>query len=171
MVDWQLLRGIKRRKSNKVFQNNNSPEPAVTTNKEEPTDVNTKKRIPRTPPIFIYIINYPQMIRHPAEVAEEENYSTRSMANNIIKINCHSAETYRKMIAFMKENNIYHSYQPKNERPYKIVIKHLHHSVKLEDITDELSGLGHKVRNNKFKTSSNKRTTESILCRLRTSRK
>jgi hypothetical protein len=56
--------------------------------------------------------------------------------NNTIKINCHSAEMYRKMIAFMKEKNIiYHSYQPKNERPYKIVIKHLHHSVKLEDIT------------------------------------
>jgi hypothetical protein len=32
MVDWQLVKGIKRRKSNKVFQNNNSPEPAVTTN-------------------------------------------------------------------------------------------------------------------------------------------
>jgi hypothetical protein len=88
------------------------------------------------------------MIQHLAEIAEEENYSNRSMANNIIKINCHSAETYRKTMAFTKEKNIiYHSHQPKNERPYRIVIKHLHHSVKLEDITDELSGLGHKVRN------------------------
>jgi hypothetical protein len=149
------------KKIKQVFQNNNSSEPAVTTNnryelltnevtnKEEPTDVNTTKRIPRPSPIFVYdVVNYPQMIQHLADVAEEENYSTRSMANNIIKINCHSAEMYRKMIAFMKENNIiYHSYQPKNKRPYKIVIKHLHHSVKLQDITDELSGLSHKVRN------------------------
>jgi hypothetical protein len=160
MVDWQLVREIKRKKSNKVFKNNNSSEPAVTTNnryklltnevtnKEEPTDVNTTKRIPRPLPIFVYVINYPQMIQHLAEVAEEENYNTRSMATNIMKINCHSAETYRKILAFMKENIIiYRSYQPKNERPYKKVIKHLHHSVKLEDITDELSGLGHKVRN------------------------
>jgi hypothetical protein len=51
------------------------------------------------------------------------------------------------MIAFMKENIIYHSSQLKNERPYKIVIKHLHHSVKLENITDELTGLDRKVRN------------------------
>jgi hypothetical protein len=51
------------------------------------------------------------------------------------------------MIAFMKENIIYHSYQPNNERPYRVVIKHLHHSVELEDKTDELSGLRHKVRN------------------------
>jgi hypothetical protein len=35
------------------------------------------------------------MIQHLAEVAEEENYSTMSMANNIIKINCHSAEIER----------------------------------------------------------------------------
>jgi hypothetical protein len=53
------------------------------------------------------------MINHLAEVTEEENYSTRSMANNIIKINCNSLETYRKMIKFMKENIIYNSYQPK----------------------------------------------------------
>jgi hypothetical protein len=159
MVDCQLVSGIKRRKLNNFFQNNNSSEPEVpksnkyelltneVTNKE-PADVNTTKRIPRPPPIFVYdVINYAQMIQHLAEVAEEENYSTRSMANNIIKINFHSAETYRKIIAFMKENIIYHSYQPKNERPYRIVIKHLHHSVKLEDIANELSGLGHKVTN------------------------
>jgi hypothetical protein len=136
MVNWQLVRGIKLRKPNKVFHNNNSSKPSVTTSnryelltnkvskKEEPTDVNTKKRIPRPPPIFVYdVINYPQMIQHLAEVAEEENYSTRPMANNIIKINCHSAETYRKIIAFMKENIVHNSYRPKNERPYGIVIK------------------------------------------------
>jgi hypothetical protein len=58
MVDWQLVREIKRRKSNKVFQNNNSSEPAVptsnryelltneVTHKDEPADVNTTKWIP-----------------------------------------------------------------------------------------------------------------------------
>jgi hypothetical protein len=88
------------------------------------------------------------LINHLVKVTEEENYSTRSMANNIIKINCNSLETYRKMVEFMKENIIiYHSYQPKDERPYRVVIKHLRHTVDLKDIIDELSGLGHKVRN------------------------
>jgi hypothetical protein len=108
----------------------------------------TTKKIPRPPPIFVYdIINCPQMINHLAEVTEEENDSTRSMANNIIKINCNSPETYRKMIKFMKENIIYHSHQPKDERPYRVVIKHLHHTVDLKDIIDELSELRHKVIN------------------------
>jgi hypothetical protein len=73
MVDWQLVRGIKRRKSNKVFQNNNPSQPAVptsnryelltneVTNKEEQADVNTTKRIPRPPTISVYdVINYPR---------------------------------------------------------------------------------------------------------------
>jgi hypothetical protein len=111
--------------------------------------MNTTKRIPRPPPIFVYdVINYPQMINHLAEVTEGENYSTRSMAYNIIKMNCNSPETYGKMITFMKENNItYQSYQPKDERPYRVVIKHLHHTVDLKDMIDELSELGYKVRN------------------------
>jgi hypothetical protein len=41
----------------------------------------------------------------------------------------------------------HHSYQPKDERSYRVVIKHLHHMVELKDIADELSELGHKVRN------------------------
>ncbi|PNF31804.1 hypothetical protein B7P43_G11362 [Cryptotermes secundus] len=158
---WQKVRGTKRRKTNKVTQSNNPPEATVTTNnrydllpnetvnEEETENANTTKKIPRPPPIFVYdVINYPQMINHLAVVTEEENYSTRAMANNIIKINCNSPETYRKMINFMRENNIiFHSYQPRDERAYKIVIKHLHHTVELKDITEELAELGHKVRN------------------------
>jgi hypothetical protein len=87
------------------------------------------------------------MINHLAEVTEDNNYSTRSMADNIIKINCNSLEAYRKIIKFLKENNIYLSYEPKDRRHYRVVIKLLHHTVDLKDIIDELSGLGHKVRN------------------------
>jgi hypothetical protein len=158
---WQLARGTKRRKINKVTENNNPSETTATTNNRydllpneerkeaETQDVNATKKIPRPPPIYVYdVINYLQMINHLAEVAEEENYNTRSMANNTIKINCNSPETYRKMIRLMQENNIaYHSYQPKDESSYRIVIKHLHHTVELKDIIEELSELGHKVRN------------------------
>jgi hypothetical protein len=104
---------------------------------------------PRPPPIYVHdVINYPRMINHIAEVAEEETFSTKSMANNIIKINCNTPDTYRKLISFMKDRNIvYHSYQPKEERSYRVVIKHLHHTADTQDIAIELAELGHKVRN------------------------
>jgi hypothetical protein len=120
MPNWQIVSGTKRRKTNKVLQDNNSTESPVTTNnrydlltnaaanEEEIIDVNTRKKIPRPPPIFVYdVINYPQMINHLDQVTEEENYNTRSVANNKIKISCNAPETYRKMIKFMKEKSSY----------------------------------------------------------------
>jgi hypothetical protein len=91
MPNWQIVSGTKRRKTNKVLQDNDSTESPIIrsnrsdllTNEEEIVDINTTKGIPRPPPIFVYhVINYPQMINHLAEVTEEENFSTRSVANN-----------------------------------------------------------------------------------------
>jgi hypothetical protein len=36
------------------------------------------------------------------EIIEQEQYSTKSMADNTIKINCTTSETYRKLVAFLK---------------------------------------------------------------------
>jgi len=48
----------------------------------------------------------------------------------------------------MKEENIvHHTYQIKAELAYRIVIRHLHHSVPLEDIKEELHEECHTVRN------------------------
>jgi hypothetical protein len=48
----------------------------------------------------------------------------------------------------MRDNNIiHHTYQPKEERSYRAVIKYLHHSVDVQDLRDEISQQGHKVRN------------------------
>jgi hypothetical protein len=63
------------------------------------------------------------------EIIEQEQYSTKSMADNTIKINCTASETYRKLVAFLKGNNIiHHTYQLKEEMAYRVVIKYLHHS-------------------------------------------
>jgi hypothetical protein len=70
------------------------------------------------------------------------------MANNVIKLNCTTPDTYRNLIKLFKENEIYyHTYQLKEERAYRIVLKYLHHSTELEDICQELFDLGHTTRN------------------------
>ena len=57
-------------------------------------------------------------------------------------------ETYRKLVKYFRGNNIfYRTYQLKEERVYRIVIKYLHHSTNTEDIRQELFELGHNVRN------------------------
>jgi hypothetical protein len=80
------------------------------------------------------------MIKKPQVIVELEQYTTRSMVNNTVKINCNNLDTYRKLIRFMKENNIiHHTYQPKEERAYRVVIKYVHYSTDIKEIKEELS--------------------------------
>jgi hypothetical protein len=51
------------------------------------------------------------MIKRIRDIAEDEQYCTESLANNGIKINCVTPETYRKLVKYFKENNtFYHTY-------------------------------------------------------------
>ena len=63
-------------------------------------------------PVFVHgVINYGEMMKRIRDIAEDEQYSTKSLANNVIKINCLTPETYRKLVRYFKENNIfYHTY-------------------------------------------------------------
>jgi len=86
------------------------------------------------------------MIKRIKDMAKDEQYCTKSRANNVIKITCMTPETYRKLVKYFKDNNIfYHTYQLKEKRAYRIVIKYLHHSTDAEDIKQELYELGHNV--------------------------
>jgi hypothetical protein len=70
------------------------------------------------------------------------------MANDTIKLTCQSPDTYRKLARHMRDNNIiHHTYQPKEERSYRVVIKYLHHSVNIKELKEEIPQHGHKVRN------------------------
>jgi len=74
--------------------------------------------------------------------------SHKSLTNNIIKLACSTSDTYRAIIKHCKEQNIYyHTYQLKEDRAFRLVIKHLHHTTDLDDIKNELRILGHEVRN------------------------
>jgi len=67
------------------------------------------------------VINYNEMIKSISEVAEDEQYYTKSMANNVIKLTCTTPDTYRILITHFKEKGIYHhTYQLKEERTYRV---------------------------------------------------
>jgi len=58
----------------------------------------------KPPPIFIHgVINYGEMIKHIIrDVAEDEKYCTKSLANNVIKLNCTTPETYRNLFLILR---------------------------------------------------------------------
>ena len=78
----------------------------------------------KLPPIFVHeVINYTEMIKSLTEVAEREQFLTKSLTNNVIKLACSTPETYRAIIKHCKEHNIYyHTYQLKEDRAFRVVI-------------------------------------------------
>ena len=118
-------------------------------------DVNkftTKSNQPREkkpPPIYIYgVTNYREMIKYISEVVEEEQYYCKALPKETIKINASTADTYRKLIRKIQEDKImHHTYQIRDERAYRIVLRNLHHSIPTEQIKEELQNHGHTVRN------------------------
>ena len=119
-ISWQQTTSKKRKKitrkaaiqeDNKIPTNNRYSILTVEENKSQNADTTTKK-ISKPPPIYIYgVTNYPGMVIQLRNCLEDEQYTTTSLANNTIKINCNIAVNYRKLIRYLNEQNIiYHSY-------------------------------------------------------------
>jgi len=88
------------------------------------------------------------MIKSIREVAEDEQYFTKSTTNNVIKLTSSIPDTHRYLIKHFKENDIFfHTYQLKEERTYRVVLKYLHQTTDVKDIRQELLEMGHVVRN------------------------
>jgi hypothetical protein len=94
----------------------------------------------KPPPTFLHgVINYDKMIHSRNKVAEAEQFYTKSLANNVIKITCLTPETYRSLIKYFKETDFYYyTYQVKEERAYRVVLKYLHYSTEIDDIRQDL---------------------------------
>ena len=109
----------------------------------------SSRKIHKPPPIFVHgVLNYREMIKRITDIAEDEQYCKKYLANDVIKLNYVTSETHRKLVECFEEDNIFYcTYQIKEVTAYRIVIKYLHHSTDTEDIRQELSELGYIVRN------------------------
>lgn len=154
-LNWQIAKKRKRSPSH-------TPTPTVTptenrfailqtTSSTEPNENSIPKEIktPAPPPIFIYdVADYQAMIKSFVQIIEMNSFHARVLANDKIKISTHTVEAYRKLSSFLRrEKIIHHTYQIREERAYRVVIRNLHHSVPIEEIKNELLTHGHRVRN------------------------
>ena len=70
----------------------------------EPSDHPKTPSIPKPPPIFVHwFINYKDMIKSITDVVEEEQFYTKTLANNVIKLSWPSPTTYRTTVKHFKE--------------------------------------------------------------------
>lgn len=105
--------------------------------------------IPKPPPIFIpNVTNITRMISDILKLVSTEEFTYKSLQDGQVRLMIKNIDAYRKIIKQLEKSKIsFHSYQIKQERSYRVVIKGLHHSTDVNDIKSQLTALGHKVRN------------------------
>ena len=106
------------------------------------------QRIPPPPPIFIDdIIDIQSMIRTNEKDISKEDYKLK-INNNHVKVLPTHPDAYRKLTKLLKTLNAkFHTYQLKQERLFRVVLRNIHHSVDLDELEYELQNLGHEVTN------------------------
>ena len=121
-----------------------------TTSKEKALD-EPRETLP--PPIFVNDVEDFNAFKAAITNNDEKTIKIKVLGNNSIKVNTENSEEYREMIKLLKKlmseeatkNLNYHTYQCKNEKPFKIVVRGLHPSTGEAEITRELECLGHSV--------------------------
>lgn len=103
---------------------------------------------PKPPPIFIpNVVNIAKMINDISKIIRDTEYNYKSLRDGQVRLNIKNVDTYRKLIKYFDEKHFkYHTFQLKNERSFRAVIKGLHHTTNISDIKAMLLSLGHQVR-------------------------
>ena len=104
-------------------------------------------REPKPPPIFLRNIKNFQLMCHQLNnLVGSGKYLCQSRTNDT-KLMPDTPETYRKIIKYLSDTKAdYHTYQLRQERALRVVIRRLHPSTPTDAIKEELMGMGFHVR-------------------------
>lgn len=102
----------------------------------------------KPPPIFIPGVTNFQNLTDILDTVAKNDYQCKIIGKDQVKLQPLSVENFRKIVHRLKEENTaFHTYQIKQERHYRVVLRNIHYSVDIEDIKDEIEKYGHKVTN------------------------
>ncbi|VVC39080.1 Endonuclease/exonuclease/phosphatase, partial [Cinara cedri] len=110
----------------------------------EPIEMTTES-VPQTlplPPIFITsTIDYRDFCNQIKSISGDEGFLCKSTSKNL-KLSLYSSNSFRQTIKLLNDNSIeYHTYQAKEDKPYRVVLKYLYHSIPTDYISQELTEL------------------------------
>jgi hypothetical protein len=78
----------------------------------------------------------------------KQQYEIKALLNSQVRIQPKTPDSYRTIIkALAEKNSAFHTYIPKDERNYRVVLKNMNYSINPADIQYEIEKLGHTVVN------------------------
>ena len=132
----------------------------------ETSTIQHTQKNPPPPPIFIDdVIDIQTMIKSIEKDINTEDCILK-IKNNQVKTLPANRDSYRKLTKLLKTLNAnFHTYQLKQERPFRMVLRNIHHSANLDELKLELLNHGHEVTNISKKTQNHKKPAILILYR------
>jgi hypothetical protein len=98
-----------------------------------------------------------------------QQYVITALANNQVRVQPTTSDSYRSITHALTENRAEsHTFKPKEERNYIVVLKNKHYSINPDDIKAEIEKLGHKVANVWNITQYRTKLPLSVFCRSET---
>lgn len=102
----------------------------------------------KPPPIFVDKVGNIQPLMSLLSQCVPNQYEIKSLRNDQIKIMSKTHETYKVIVEeLQKKDTEFHTYKPKNERGFKVILKNIHPTVDVEELKDELLKEGHEATN------------------------
>lgn len=106
------------------------------------------EREAKPPPIFIDKVTNIRTLTKLLEETVEGLFEMKILCNDQVKIQPASREAYKTIVKELNAKGTeYYTYKPKQERSFRVVLKHMHPSTATEDIKEALAELGHTVIN------------------------
>lgn len=122
------------------------PEPAQLEGEKQQSQHAVKE--PRPPPIFVDRVGNIQPLIDLLNEHAKDNYLIKVLRNDQVKIQPKSGEHYKNIVNQLElKGTEFHTYKPKQDRTYKVVLKNIHPSTDTDDIKQALGELGHTATN------------------------
>uniref|UniRef100_A0ABD2VUC9 DNA-directed DNA polymerase n=1 Tax=Trichogramma kaykai TaxID=54128 RepID=A0ABD2VUC9_9HYME len=100
----------------------------------------------KSAPIFVSNVHSINSLKNALNETAPNGYLMKILANNQVKIQPTSSVHYLPIITMLKERDTrFYTYQLKQDKPYKVVLKNVHPSIHIEDIKLALKEQGHEV--------------------------
>jgi len=102
---------------------------------------------PKIPPIYIKgNIDFFDFCKKIKTFTDPEGFNTKSSSSGL-KLMTYSINAYRQIIKFLEKKNMnFHTFQTNEEKAFRVVIRHLHHTTPAAYIKEELHSLGFTTR-------------------------
>lgn len=104
--------------------------------------------LPKPPPIIVPgVHSIVDMLADLGEITEPGSFTYKATGGGCVRIMPKDSSTYRKIVDHMDNHNMaFRTFQLKENRAFRVVIKGIHSTTPVQHIIDDLKRLGHIVR-------------------------